>query len=148
MTKVELFTDGACSGNPGPGGWGAILRWRGTGRELSGSEAETTNNRMEMTAVIAGLSALKRPCAVTIYTDSRYVQNGIQEWIAGWKQRDWKTADNKPVKNADLWLALDALVAKHQVRWQWVRGHAGHAENERADALARQGLKDGLALRK
>jgi len=141
---VELYTDGACSGNPGPGGWGCILRWNGTEKELSGGEPGTTNNRMEMKAVIAGLSALKRACTVAVYTDSQYVQKGITEWIWGWKKRDWKTADNKPVKNADLWQELDALVRKHKVTWHWVKGHAGHPENERADALARQGLKDAL----
>ncbi len=142
MGVVTLFTDGACSGNPGPGGWGAILRWNGTEKELSGGEPGTTNNRMEMTAVIRGLSALKRPCRVEVYTDSQYVQKGISEWLRGWKARGWKTADNKPVKNEDLWRALDEVASRHQVSWHWVRGHAGHPENERADALARQGLKD------
>jgi ribonuclease HI len=139
---VELFTDGACSGNPGPGGWGCILRFKGVEKELSGGEPETTNNRMEMKAVISGLEALKRSCTVAVYTDSQYVQKGISEWIWGWKKRGWKTADNKPVKNADLWQELDALVRNHKVTWHWVKGHAGHPENERADALARQGLKD------
>jgi ribonuclease HI len=139
---VELYTDGACSGNPGPGGWGCILRFKGTEKELCGGEPGTTNNRMEMKAVISGLSALKRPCTVAVYTDSQYVQKGITEWIWGWKKRDWKTADNKPVKNADLWQELDALVKKHKVSWHWVKGHAGHVENERADELARKGLKD------
>lgn len=138
---VELYTDGACSGNPGPGGWGCILRYKGTEKELFGGELGTTNNRMEMKAVISGLAALKRPCTVAVYTDSQYVQKGISEWIWGWKKRDWKTADNKPVKNADLWQELDALVKKHKVSWHWVKGHAGHPENERADALARQGVK-------
>ena len=140
LSQVELFTDGACSGNPGPGGWGAILRWQGTERELCGGAADTTNNRMEITAVIEGLAALKRGCKVAVYTDSQYVQKGISEWIHAWKRRGWKTADNKPVKNLDLWQALDAEVARHKVSWHWVKGHAGHAENERADALARQGL--------
>jgi ribonuclease HI len=139
---VQLFTDGACSGNPGPGGWGCILRFKGVEKELSGGEPETTNNRMEMKAVISGLEALKRSCTVAVYTDSQYVQKGISEWIWGWKKRGWKTADNKPVKNADLWQELDALVRNHKVTWHWVKGHAGHPENERADALARQGLKD------
>jgi ribonuclease HI len=139
--QVELFTDGACSGNPGPGGWGAILRWQGTERELSGGEAETTNNRMELKAVIEGLAALKRPCKVAVYTDSQYVQKGISEWIFSWKKRGWKTADNKPVKNLDLWQTLDGLVSRHKIQWHWVKGHAGHPENERADALARQGIK-------
>jgi ribonuclease HI len=140
--EIELFTDGACSGNPGPGGWGAILRWKGTERELSGGEAETTNNRMELRAVIEGLAALKRPCKVDVYTDSQYVQKGISQWIFAWKKRGWKTADNKPVKNLDLWQALDELAGKHKIRWHWVKGHAGHPENERADALARQGIAE------
>ena len=141
---VELYTDGACSGNPGPGGWGCILRFKGTEKELSGGEPATTNNRMEMKAVIAGLEALKRSCTVAVYTDSQYVQKGISEWIWSWKKRGWKTADNKPVKNADLWQELDALARNHKVTWHWVKGHAGHPENERADELARQGLKDAL----
>ena len=145
MAKVvELFTDGACRGNPGPGGWGVILRWNGTEKELSGGEPDTTNNRMEMMAVIAGLEALKRPCRVDVYTDSQYVQKGISQWLVGWKRRGWKTADNSPVKNEDLWRRLDDLAAVHQVTWTWVRGHAGHTENERADALARRGLEDAL----
>ncbi len=147
MSPVVLFTDGACSGNPGPGGWGAILRWNGTEKELSGGEAATTNNRMEMMAVIAALSTLKRPCTVEVYTDSQYVQKGISEWVKNWKKRGWKTADNKPVKNEDLWRQLDELAARHSVSWHWVRGHAGHPENERADALARQGLKDAAEAR-
>ena len=137
---VELFTDGACSGNPGPGGWGCILRYKGTEKELCGGEPGTTNNRMEMMAVIQGISALKRACTIAVYTDSQYVQKGITEWIWGWKKRGWKTADNKPVKNADLWQQLDSLVKEHKISWHWVKGHAGHVENERADALARQGL--------
>jgi ribonuclease HI len=141
VVEVSLFTDGACSGNPGPGGWGAILRWQGVERELLGGEAETTNNRMEMTAAIAGLSALKRPCSVDIFTDSQYVLKGISEWLPRWKARGWKTADNKPVKNVDLWQQLDEVASRHKVRWHWVRGHAGHPENERADALARAGAK-------
>jgi ribonuclease HI len=142
MSEIDLFTDGACSGNPGPGGWGAILRWKDNERELCGGEPDTTNNRMEMMAVIQGLATLKRPCQVAVYTDSQYVQKGISEWIHGWKKRGWKTADNKPVKNVDLWQALDAEVARHKVSWHWVKGHAGHAENERADALARKGLQE------
>jgi ribonuclease HI len=138
---VDIFTDGACSGNPGPGGWGAILRSGGRERELCGGEADTTNNRMELLAVIEALAALKRPVAARVYTDSQYVQKGISEWIHGWKRRGWQTADKKPVKNADLWRRLDALAAGHRVEWHWVRGHAGHAENERADALARAGLE-------
>ena len=150
---IELYTDGACSGNPGPGGWGCILRFKGTEKELCGGEPDTTNNRMEMKAVISGIAALKRPCTIAVYTDSQYVQKGISEWIWGWKKRGWKTADNKPVKNADLWQELDALVKNHKVTWHWVKGHAGHPENERADELARKGLKeardggDGTAIK-
>jgi ribonuclease HI len=138
--QVELITDGACSGNPGPGGWGAILRYGATERELSGGEASTTNNRMELQAVIAGLSALKRRCQVRIVTDSRYVMDGITQWLPGWKQRGWKTAAKKPVKNQDLWQALDVLVQSHDIDWQWVRGHDGHEDNERADELARNAV--------
>jgi ribonuclease HI len=137
MASVEIWTDGACSGNPGPGGWGAILRFNGTEKELSGAEALTTNNRMELMAAIAALEALTRPCAVTLTTDSQYVKDGLTTWIHGWKRNGWKTADKKPVKNEDLWKRLDAAAAKHKVTWQWVKGHAGHTENERADALAR-----------
>jgi ribonuclease HI len=136
MDHVEIFTDGACSGNPGPGGWGAILRSKGQEKELSGSEKQTTNNRMEMMAVIAALEALKRPCRVTITTDSQYVMKGMTEWLAGWKAKNWKTAARKPVKNAELWQRMDQAIAKHEVEWQWVRGHQGHVENERADQLA------------
>lgn len=134
---VELFTDGACLGNPGPGGWGALLRFNGTEKELVGGEEETTNNRMEMLAVIEGLKALIRPCVITVYTDSQYVQKGITEWIKGWKARGWKTSSKKPVKNVDLWMALDEAQAQHNITWQWVKGHAGHPENERVDDLAR-----------
>lgn len=141
-TEVEIFTDGACSGNPGPGGWGAILRAGGRERELFGGERETTNNRMELTAVIRALEALKRPVRARVWTDSQYVQKGISEWIRGWKARGWKTASKEPVKNADLWRELDRLAAQHEVDWRWVRGHAGHPENERADALARRGIAD------
>jgi ribonuclease HI len=137
---VELWTDGACSGNPGPGGWGAILIWNGHERELSGGEADTTNNRMELTAVIRALEALKRPSRVRVYTDSQYVQKGISEWVRDWKRRAWRTADKKPVKNIDLWKRLDELAAEHQVEWHWVKGHAGHPENERADELANRGI--------
>jgi ribonuclease HI len=133
---VEIFTDGACSGNPGPGGWGAILRYNGIEKELSGGETETTNNRMEMMAVIAALGALKRPSHVRVHTDSQYVQKGMTEWIEGWVQRGWKTADKKPVKNADLWQKLQAAAAPHRIDYIWVRGHDGHPENERADRLA------------
>lgn len=138
--KVLLFTDGACSGNPGPGGWGALLRWKGVEKELSGGEAETTNNRMELMAVIQGLRALNRRCPVEVWTDSQYVKNGITQWIHSWKKKGWKTAGKKPVKNVDLWQDLDAEAARHDVSWHWVKGHAGHAENERADALARAGI--------
>ncbi|SIS77687.1 ribonuclease HI [Insolitispirillum peregrinum] len=137
---VELYTDGACSGNPGPGGWGVVLRWRGHEKDLFGGEPDTTNNRMELRAVIGGLLALNRACVVHIYTDSQYVKNGMTAWIFGWKKNGWKTADKKPVKNADLWQELDALCRNHTVEWHWVKGHAGHPENERADALARQGV--------
>jgi ribonuclease HI len=134
---VDIFTDGACRGNPGPGGWGAILRYGETEKELSDGEAATTNNRMEMTAAIAALEALKRPCQVRLYTDSQYLRDGIMTWLRGWKARGWRTADKKPVKNIDLWQRLDAAAAPHKIEWIWVRGHAGHPENERADALAR-----------
>jgi ribonuclease HI len=134
---VELFTDGACLGNPGPGGWAALLRYKGAEKELAGGEALTTNNRMELMAVIQGLNSLKRDCSVTVYTDSQYVQKGITEWIHGWKKKGWKTADKKDVKNADLWQMLDAARLGHDVTWKWVRGHAGHIENERVDVLAR-----------
>ncbi len=132
-----MFTDGACIGNPGPGGWAALMRFNGTEKEISGGEPETTNNRMEMMAVIVGLQTLTRPCIVRVTTDSQYVQKGITEWIHGWKKRGWKTADKKPVKNVDLWQALDEAQAPHDVTWHWVRGHDGHAENERVDQLAR-----------
>ncbi len=137
---VEMFTDGACSGNPGPGGWGVLMRWKGQEKELWGGEPETTNNRMELLAVIRGLEALKRPVAVTVHTDSRYVHDGITGWIYGWKRNGWKTAAKKPVKNVDLWQRLDAALGDHEISWQWVKGHAGHEENERADALARKGI--------
>lgn len=140
MTQVEVFTDGACSGNPGPGGWGAILRYGDTEKELSGGETETTNNRMEMMAAISALEALKRPVTVDIHTDSTYVRDGITKWIHGWKKRDWRTTDKKPVKNVDLWQRLEAAAAKHEVAWHWVKGHAGHPENERADELAREAV--------
>ena len=139
---VEIFTDGACSGNPGPGGWGVLLRWGGTEKELWGGERETTNNRMELMAVIRALEALKRPVVATLTTDSRYVRDGITQWLPAWKARGWRTADKKPVKNDDLWRRLDAAAAAHKVDWRWVRGHAGHPENERADVLARRGLAE------
>lgn len=139
---VEIFTDGACSGNPGPGGWGAVLRWRSVEKEIFGGDPATTNNRMELTAAIAALRALQRPSVVVLTTDSSYVRNGITSWIANWKRRGWVTADRKPVKNVDLWQALDDEVARHTtVQWEWVKGHAGHPENERADELARRGVE-------
>lgn len=138
--EVEIWTDGACSGNPGPGGWGAVLRFGDREKELSGGEAQTTNNRMELRAAIESLNALKRPCDVLLHTDSRYVMDGITDWIRGWKARGWKTAAKKPVKNADLWQDLDAANSRHRVRWHWVKGHAGDAGNERADQLARDAI--------
>ena len=140
---IDIYTDGACSGNPGPGGWGALLRMDGREKELSGYDPATTNNRMELTAVIEALRALKRPVAARVHTDSQYVQKGISEWIHGWKRRGWKTADRQPVKNADLWQALDAATVGHKIEWLWVRGHAGHVENERVDALARKAIENG-----
>lgn len=137
---VHAFTDGACSGNPGPGGWGAILRYNGTERELCGGEAQTTNNRMELMAAIQALESLKRVVEIHIHTDSMYLKDGITQWIHAWKKRGWKTADRKPVKNVDLWQRLDKALGEHRIKWHWVRGHAGHEENERADALARQGM--------
>jgi ribonuclease HI len=136
--KIELFTDGACSGNPGPGGWGAILRFNGVEKELSGGEKLTTNNRMEMTAAIRGLEALKRACTVDIYTDSKYLQQGVTEWMKGWKAKGWP----ERIKNQDLWKELDVLLEKHEVQFHWVKGHAGHPENERADVLATEAIKD------
>ncbi len=138
--SVELFTDGACSGNPGPGGWGALLRFRGIEKELSGAEILTTNNRMEMQAVLEGLKALTRPCHVAVYTDSEYVKKGMTEWLRGWKARKWTTASGKAVKNDDLWRALEQEAARHHVAWHWVKGHAGHPENERVDQLARDAI--------
>ena len=138
---VQIFTDGACSGNPGPGGWGAILRAGEAEKELSGGEAATTNNRMELMAAISALEALKRPCRVEIYTDSNYVKDGITRWIHNWRRNGWRTADRKPVKNAELWQRLDALMGTHDVDWRWVRGHAGHVENERVDQLARDAME-------
>jgi ribonuclease HI len=138
---VDIYTDGACKGNPGVGGWGAILESGGKVRELHGGEQLTTNNRMELTAVIRALEALKRPCRARVHTDSQYVQQGISAWIHNWKKRGWRTADNKPVKNADLWRRLDELAQQHEVEWLWVRGHSGHDGNERADALANRGVE-------
>jgi len=144
LTEVELFCDGACSGNPGPGGYGTILRCRGVEKELSGAAPETTNNRMELTAAIAGLQELTRPCRVTVTTDSQYLVKGMTEWMAGWQRNGWKNSKKEPVLNRDLWEQLVALSAQHQLRWQWVRGHDGHAENERCDQLAREAI---VALR-
>ncbi|WP_017938424.1 ribonuclease HI [Zestomonas thermotolerans] len=139
---VEIFTDGACKGNPGPGGWGALLIYKGVEKELWGGEPETTNNRMELTAAIRGLAELKRPCQVRLVTDSEYVMRGITEWLPNWKKRGWKTAAKQPVKNADLWQQLDEQVGRHQVTWEWVRGHTGHHGNERADQLANRGVEE------
>ncbi len=136
LSRVDIFTDGACKGNPGPGGWGAIIRAGTHERELAGGEPATTNNRMEMTAAIRALEALTRPCRVTLHTDSRYVMDGLTKWLKGWQKNGWRTADRKPVKNADLWQALIAATAPHRIDWRWVKGHAGHPENERADRLA------------
>lgn len=144
LKKVFLFTDGACRGNPGPGGWGVLMRYGDQEKTLKGAEKETTNNRMELTAAIKGLSQLKRACAVELTTDSQYVRKGITEWLANWKKRNWKTASKKPVKNQDLWEALDREVANHQVTWHWVKGHSGHDENELADALANEAIDELL----
>ena len=138
--RVEIYTDGACKGNPGPGGWGALLKFGGREKELYGGEPLTTNNRMELTAVIRALAALKRSCRVALYTDSQYVRNGITEWLAQWKRRHWRTADGAPVKNVDLWQALEREAARHDIQWHWVRGHSGHDGNERADRLANRGI--------
>ncbi len=140
MKQVSIWTDGACSGNPGPGGWGALLRFGERERELCGGEADTTNNRMELTAAVEALNALKEACIVDLYTDSQYVKGGMTSWIFGWKKNGWKTSAKKPVKNDDLWKALDVAVSRHKMNWHWVKGHAGHTENERADELARQGM--------
>lgn len=145
--KVELFTDGACRGNPGPGGWGALLRFRGHEKELFGAELETTNNRMELTAAIMGLEALSKPCSVVLTTDSQYVLKGINEWMGNWVKRGWKTAGKKPVKNVDLWQRLDAALHQHNVEWVWVKGHSGHEENEQADQLANRAI-DEIILKK
>jgi len=142
VSVVDVWTDGACRGNPGPGGWGVVLRAQGKEKQLCGGENHTTNNRMEMTAAIQALSALKRPCRVNLTTDSQYVMKGIQEWLPNWKKRGWRTAGNQPVKNADLWQQLDALCAQHDVHWAWVRGHVGHPENELADQLANRGIDE------
>ncbi|HWA47338.1 MAG TPA: ribonuclease HI [Dongiaceae bacterium] len=138
---VEIFTDGACSGNPGPGGWGAVLRYGTVEKELNGSEEQTTNNRMELMAAIRAIEAVKRPCEIHLHTDSEYLRQGITTWIHSWKKRGWKTADKKPVKNVDLWQRLEAAIETHDVKWHWVKGHSGHAENERADELARLAIR-------
>ena len=143
--KVEIFTDGACRGNPGPGGWGAILRYGGHEKELYGAERDTTNNRMELMAAIIALESLKRPVDATLTTDSEYLRKGITEWIHSWKRRGWKTADKKPVKNQDLWQRLDVAAHKHQIHWKWIRGHTGHEENERADGLANRAIDEMLS---
>jgi ribonuclease HI len=139
--KIVIHTDGACSGNPGPGGWGAILDYNGTRKELSGGAANTTNNRMEITAAVEALNVLKRPCKVSMHVDSQYVKDGITKWIHGWKKNGWKTADKKPVKNAELWQALDEAIKRHEISWHWVKGHDGNPDNERADELAREGMR-------
>ncbi len=145
MDKVFIFTDGACRGNPGPGGWGAILRAGDSEKEIYGYEPQTTNNRMELMAAIQALEALKRPCEIVLTTDSQYVRNGITEWLPNWKRRGWKTADKKPVKNQDLWERLERAIHQHQVEWHWVKGHSGHDENERVDALANRAIEEMLA---
>ena len=147
MSEAVIYTDGACSGNPGPGGWGAVLSYGDVVRELHGGERATTNNRMELTAVISALEALKRPAPVRLYTDSKYVLDGITKWVPGWQRNGWKTASKQPVKNVDLWQRLVAAMEPHEVSWQWVKGHAGIAGNERADELARQGIEETLARR-
>jgi len=142
MKTVEIFTDGACKGNPGPGGWGALLRYQGTEKSLYGGEAHTTNNRMELRAAIEALASLKEPCEVALTTDSQYVRQGITEWIVNWKKRGWRTASKEPVKNVDLWQALDEQCQRHQVKWHWIKGHSGHRENEMADVLANRGIEE------
>ncbi len=146
--RVSIWTDGACSGNPGPGGWGVVMRYGEREKELKGGEPLTTNNRMELTAAIEALESLKRPCAVTVHTDSQYVRGGVTGWMQGWKRNGWRTADKKPVKNEDLWRRLDAAAARHEVDWLWVRGHAGDVQNERADRLAREGMAPFLPRRR
>lgn len=147
MKQVTIYTDGACSGNPGPGGWGVLLVWNGHEREIYGGEAETTNNRMELMAALTALNILKEPCSIDLYTDSKYVRDGILTWIEGWKKNGWRTASRKPVKNAELWQQLDAARARHEIRWHWVKGHAGHPENERVDELARKGATEAARTR-
>jgi len=142
VKKVAMFTDGACRGNPGPGGWGVVLRYGDKEKEMHGGEPATTNNRMELMAAIAGLEALRQPCQVVLTTDSRYVMDGVTQWMPNWKKRGWKTASKQPVKNVDLWQRLDAAIQPHEIDWQWVKGHSGHPENERADALANKGIDE------
>jgi ribonuclease HI len=144
MVEIVIYTDGACSGNPGPGGWGAVLRWKGTEKELHGGDPQTTNNRMELTAAIQALEALQRPVQVQVHTDSKYVLDGITKWIAGWQRNGWRTAAKQPVKNADLWQRLTAAMSPHEVTWTWVKGHAGDPDNERADELARLGTAEAV----
>jgi len=145
VKQIVIHTDGACRGNPGPGGWGALLEYNGSSKSLKGGEALTTNNRMELMAAISALEALREPCQIKLYTDSVYVRSGLLEWLPGWKKRGWKTADKKPVKNQDLWQRLDAAAARHQVEWHWIKGHAGHPGNEAADRLANEGINEMLA---
>lgn len=140
MKEISIYADGSCRGNPGPGGWAALLRYQGHEKEISGAEFDTTNNRMELMAAIQGLASLKQPCKIDFYTDSQYVQKGISLWLPGWKKKNWRTAGNKPVKNADLWQALEAETHRHAIKWHWVRGHSGHPENERVDLLAKQAI--------
>lgn len=147
MKQIVIHTDGACRGNPGPGGWGALLEFNGTRKSLKGGEALTTNNRMELMAAISALEVLREPCEVQLYTDSVYVRSGLLEWLPGWKKRGWKTADKKPVKNQDLWERLDAAAARHKIEWHWVKGHSGHPGNEAADQLANEGINEMLASR-
>lgn len=147
VEKVEIYTDGACQGNPGPGGWGVLLRYKGIEKELSGYDSMTTNNRMELQAAIEGIRALKRSAKVDLYTDSQYLRDGITKWLFQWKKNNWRLSNKKPVKNQDLWEQLAALIQSHHIEWHWVRGHAGHLENERADALAQQAIKEGLNSR-
>ena len=144
--KIHIYSDGACRGNPGPGGWGTLLKFNGTEKELYGADEDTTNNRMELMGAIMGLESLTRPCDVILTTDSTYVQKGITEWLAGWKRRGWRTAGNKPVKNADLWRLLDKVAANHAVEWHWVKGHAGHPQNERADQLVNRAIDELLEM--
>ena len=146
MTEVVIYTDGACSGNPGPGGWGVVLRWNGTQKELHGGEAQTTNNRMELMAAIQALEALRRPATVSLHTDSKYLLDGITKWVEGWQRNGWKTAAKKPVKNDDLWRRLIEAMRQHEVSWEWVKGHAGDPGNERADALARRGIEEAASV--